>query len=891
MGNRTKQEIKNYMIDQTRKLILDDFTLLTAQATASHVSVSRNLASQYLNQLVEENELMKINSRPVYFLHIKTFEDVNHFRMKTAYFDCMEDFQDYVKNQKRDFESLIGRNGSLAYCIEQIKMAIQYPPNGLPILILGESGTGKTLLCEHIFRYMKSEQIIAESGRLNIIQCSKYRKHQKDFVEELLESPKSDLHENEQLVVFEDFTRLDEVVQNSILDFIRSNRNALGTPSNRRFILTTDLTGKSELLRHYTNRIPVILRSPSLNERRYEEREQLLISFFKKESRVMHKSIFVSQRVLEHLLNFSFSDNIEGLKREASKICAKAFLYQTDQAQLNIYSYYLSEEIVKTLKLDDHVDETKWISIDKYSSPKKKDLVQKYQSGFLDSFKQSQNEKQFFADLVEVQFQKLQECINDFSYESQYQRDYQLSSLAALLEEVARFVEERWDYLLPSNYLAFLAFTIKDQVQNLQMVESSDSDMNEMLELYLDKMAHEKNIVQYMIGLIETNLGFVLNAFNRVMVVLGVKYYNQRVVQEQVAGIVICHGYKTASSIADSVNQLLGKRVFEAIDMPLDVSIDEVVEVLKSHLRRRRLSNKMIIMVDMGSLEYIDDRLQSLREITLGIINNTSTSLALKIGSMIQNGYQIEEILERAVQNSTPKYKIIHNEKKEAAILFIGEKETNISSKMRDLFLKSLPKEVPLRTILHDIEYGQSDQDSSLQKEYDILFTIGVIDPKLKKVPHIDLTEMILMNTNLQIKEILKNYLSEEELETLIRNLLKNFSMQSIVEHLTILNPISLINDIEISLERIQTHLQQRLKPNTIMGLYIHLSSLIERLVTKNPIDHFGDIEAFQAQNQDFIDIVERSFTNITKHYNVSIPLSEIAYIYQFIEHNDDSEI
>lgn len=42
------------------------------------------------------------------------------------------------------FQNVIGNHGSLAQTIEQLKMAALYPKGGLPLLLTGESGTGKS---------------------------------------------------------------------------------------------------------------------------------------------------------------------------------------------------------------------------------------------------------------------------------------------------------------------------------------------------------------------------------------------------------------------------------------------------------------------------------------------------------------------------------------------------------------------------------------------------------------------------------------------------------------------------------------------------------------------------------------------------------------------------
>ena len=45
--------------------------------------------------------------------------------------------------------------------------------------------------------------------------------------------------------------------------------------------------------------------------------------------------------------------------------------------------------------------------------------------------------------------------------------------------------------------------------------------------------------------------------------------------------IILAHGYSTASSIADAVNRLLDKYIFDALDMPLDVDSNQITKKVK----------------------------------------------------------------------------------------------------------------------------------------------------------------------------------------------------------------------------------------------------------------------------------------------------------------------
>lgn len=70
-------------------------------------------------------------------------------------------------------------------------------------------------------------------------------------------------------------------------------------------------------------------------------------------------------------------------------------------------------------------------------------------------------------------------------------------------------------------------------------------------------------------------------------------------------GIVLSHGYSTATSIADAANRILDTRVFEAIDMPYDQKVTDVAVPLQQIIDRFSYADEVVILVDMGSLQDI----------------------------------------------------------------------------------------------------------------------------------------------------------------------------------------------------------------------------------------------------------------------------------------------
>ena len=74
----TKNEVLNICIDKVVNLTNIDECIVSSNTIRSVLHISRSLASQYLNELWREGQLIKIQSHPTYFGFKKSFE--NYFR-------------------------------------------------------------------------------------------------------------------------------------------------------------------------------------------------------------------------------------------------------------------------------------------------------------------------------------------------------------------------------------------------------------------------------------------------------------------------------------------------------------------------------------------------------------------------------------------------------------------------------------------------------------------------------------------------------------------------------------------------------------------------------------------------------------------------------------------
>lgn len=122
----------------------------TAQELADQMGVDRTNVSRYLNELTKDGTV-KIDGRPVKF-QIATVSTEQHI----------------------NFDNLIGREDSLKSQIQKSKAAILYPPRGLHTIIFGETGTGKTMFAECMYRFAVSAKVLDENAPFITFNCADY---------------------------------------------------------------------------------------------------------------------------------------------------------------------------------------------------------------------------------------------------------------------------------------------------------------------------------------------------------------------------------------------------------------------------------------------------------------------------------------------------------------------------------------------------------------------------------------------------------------------------------------------------------------------------------------------------------------------------------------------
>ena len=170
-----------------------------------------------------------------------------------------------------------------------------------------------------------------------------------------------------------------------------------------------------------------------------------------------------------------------------------------------------------------------------------------------------------------------------------------------------------------------------------------------------------------------------------------------------------------------------------------------------------------------------------------------------------------------------------------------------------------------------------------------MVLLISSIGLELPGIQTVSLEDIVSFEHIDVLSRVLAQYLDEEEIQAFNRALLNNFSLQSVVEHLTILNARRLLASVSEAVDKLQSLMGGHFRSKTIIGINIHVCFLVERLVMKQPTQTYSDIEAFQKEHKEFSDLIYEAFYQLMKEYNVEIPMVEIAYLYHYIA-NDAKE-
>lgn len=901
--NTTKQEILNFLKEKTLLFIQTKQSECDTSAISAHLCLSRSLTSQYLNELVKAHSLIKIQERPVLFLNREVIETEYKFQFEDIYFEDTDQFFEVLNsflNKSRNFSKAIGYDTSLKYCILQCQTAISFPPTGLPVILSGEPGCGKRFISKLMYEFAVDEKMIDKQEPFIIYECKKGVEHSHRLFGHSIERKLTDgLFQKAQkgILVIHHADLLSEVAKEKLANYIRTGHyvpvgELKAQKSQVRLILTTAQARPDWVNDILFRHIPIVINIPSLDERFPEDRKKFIYTFVKRETKNLNRTIYLSNSLFNTLMNFSFKRNIEQLAKAIQICCANAFQSsEKNNESLVLLQYHLPDDIISKSKYElPFSEDPKLINLDALNTESEINRSLFYYNKMIDLYlapPKAHDESNPFYLLCTNQMN----AYFDFLIFERKYANHRIHSIEAVLNGILDEIRHQYNLFVPANssfIIARILYSLIYSSSQYAQWEIQNHVVNQFLETISSDYKAEASIVRELDFMIDRALDIHMDKMNQIFLILYIHFFNRDPKRKKILAIILSHGYSTASSIADAANRLIEKHIFEAIDMPLDTSVTEIVKILHQYFTNNFLGSEVILMVDMGSLENIGSLLHDLPNADIGIINNISTSVALQIGFMICENKSMDEILKTVCEATVMKYQIISNSKKETAIIFTTETGIASTDRVIQLFKNSLPKQNVITIVPYNYDELVKNQEyDDIFKKYHILFVTGTLKIELSNVPFIALEDIINFSDVSRINDLMKQVYTPEEIKAFNKNLMRNFSMENLINYITILNPEHLLDFVENAVKKLELGLNTTFLNKTRVGLYIHISCLIERLVTKTPITTFENLHEFELEHTDFIEQVKDSFAEIMNHYNVEIHVTEIAYLYAYIHNNN----
>lgn len=560
------------------------------------------------------------------------------------------------------FEELIGINGSLNEKISMLKSAMMYPPNGLHTILYGQTGVGKSDMAECMYKFSVANGFKKKSSPFVIFNCADYAENPNLLIAHLFgvkkgaytgaDVSKEGIVEKADggILFLDEVHRLPSSGQEILFSLIdRGVYRRLGESEFERkakILLICATTGdpNSDLLTTFKRRIPVTVEIPKLDDRPKEERFNLILKFFKLESRRVNKNFIITKSVIEKLMDYECKGNIGQLKSDIQVTCARAF----SKLELGEDTVYVDcDSLRKNIRSFENQQSYNWIEdvfIDisdaknSFGSFYNKSISEIYQYAekelkILGKGNYSDEEiKNIFIKKIDRKFDDIisnKDILGNMKLES-YFNGQMSSEVMDIIDKVDDILKNQYEHINQALYPA-LAIHID---HTLRRIREGKPILNPSLNKISKKMPEEFEIARYIAGIAENisslvipddELGYLAYYINKFCMV-------EEKISKNVKVLIASHG-KVGIEMSKVVNFLMGIECTYGVEMPLEYPAKEGLEKCLSSIGNIDAPNGMIVLIDMGSLVIIGNEIEKRYGIKTKTVTRADTLLAMEIGN------------------------------------------------------------------------------------------------------------------------------------------------------------------------------------------------------------------------------------------------------------------
>ena len=326
--NPTQQELYNYLEQQTGQVNFEVLQPFTTQEMGAVLHISRNTVSQYLNEFFKEGWMVKINTRPVYYFLRETLSRKFNVQTLDAEYEDLQFLQQDLNHGRRAdscFAGVIGYHLSLKSAVEKCRVAVEYPPTGLPLVLAGEKGTGKRLLAGKTWEYAKEKQVVPAESRFSELDCAMWGAAEPggtgfaaSFKRRLEAGTGSDF------LYLHGFDQLESSVQAEAVRFLTAVLPELGAKYPRLIF------GVQTVPPSLKNSVPVQAELLPLRSRSLLEKKRLIYRFLMQEEQRIGRRVQVTGQAYQMLMQYPYERNVGQLEQVIRTSCTNAYSRSRD---------------------------------------------------------------------------------------------------------------------------------------------------------------------------------------------------------------------------------------------------------------------------------------------------------------------------------------------------------------------------------------------------------------------------------------------------------------------------------------------------------------------------------------------------------------------------------
>jgi len=868
-----------------------------AQEIADELDILRNNVSKELNELHRQDKIVKFTGRPVRYFDRESLANLLGCELGGGPLqfrdveECKRLFASDEEEEVNPFARLIGADKSLKRQVEQGKAAILYPPDGLHTLIVGQTGVGKTLFAHMMFAYGKAMKRFSENAPFITFNCADYYNNPQLLISHVFghikgaftgaDTAKAGLVEEADggVLFLDEIHRLPPEGQEMIFYYMDTGTfNRLGetTRSRKAKVLIIGATTEdpnSALTKTFVRRIPNIITIKPLSERTLEEKLDILKLLFMEEAQRVKKPVRISVEAVKALIGSIGSGNVGQLKSNIKLLCAQAFLNGIDNPSfieadfrmlpasvrdglltlsanrqaLAELTQYVSEPLLVSppggkFKLD---DENSQEGFNLYQVVEDKVALLKGE-GISDDLI-----KQIVATDVNVY---VKELYNKKHSVNMTTRERLLKivdeALVDFSEQISLYVQKRLNRSYRDRFL--YAFSLHLSAF-LKRVKAQENIPYTEIEGAIPKDSDYMRVAEEIGTLIEKHYHVKVPQAEIEYIALLLESADDDELEEKIIILVATHGKTTASSMVDVAKRLFSSTDTNiiAIDMPLEVNPQDILEQTAAMLRGMECQKGVLILADMGSLCNIGALLSERLKIPIRTLDMVSTPLILEAMRKVDiAGMDLDSIYESLLSFKGYETVDTHDVPADTQEAIVTICSSGHGAAMK---IKALVEDVLRHAgrIIEVIPVGVLHLDDRLEeiaKEYRIVAAVGMKKPAMK-VPFIPLEQLIDGEGERRLTELVFD--SETALEAKMpmsegrsNMVVQRLCEESLQRFLTYLNPAKIISVLLDFDKILEADLGLKLSNPLRVRLLVHCGCALERVVTRSPLIYKEDKNA-----------------------------------------------